>query len=98
MKKLNVIDLFSGAGGLSEGFSQTGKYEFLAHVEWEHPMVETLRSNLVDRWGYTEEDALKTVVEFDIQKTHELINGEWSDETKKMYEKYNHSLVVNKGL
>lgn len=98
MKKLNVIDLFSGAGGFSEGFLQSNKFHFLAHVEWEHPMVETLRKNLVKRWGYTEEDAKKAVIEFDIQKTDELINGKWSEETKKVYEKYNHDLLVNKGL
>lgn len=57
MKKLNVIDLFSGAGGFSEGFSQTNKYRFLAHVEWENPMVETLRVNLMKRWDSTENQA-----------------------------------------
>lgn len=33
MAKYTVIDLFSGAGGLSEGFMQTGAFDFLAHVE-----------------------------------------------------------------
>lgn len=33
MKKYTVIDLFCGAGGLSEGFHQTGYFDFLAHVE-----------------------------------------------------------------
>lgn len=49
MKKYTVIDLFSGAGGLSEGFHQTGSFDFLAHVEWKKPMVETLRNNLIKR-------------------------------------------------
>ena len=97
-KKITAIDLFSGAGGLSEGFLQTGKYEFLSHVEWETPMVETLRNNLVKRWGYTKEDAKNAVVKFDIQKTEELINGGWSKKTKKDYENINSSLIVNKGL
>jgi hypothetical protein len=57
MKKYNVIDLFAGCGGLSEGFLQSGRYNFLAHIEWEMPMVETLRNNLVKRWNYNEEDA-----------------------------------------
>lgn len=56
MKKFTVIDLFSGAGGLSEGFLQTNLFEFVAHVEWEMPMVKTLRKNLVNRWGYSEEE------------------------------------------
>jgi len=41
MRKFKAIDLFSGAGGLSEGFMQTGKFDFVAHVEWELPIVIT---------------------------------------------------------
>lgn len=98
MKKYNVIDLFSGAGGLSEGFLETNKFHFLAHVEWEHPMVLTLRNNLIKRWRYTEEQALKSVVEFDIQKTTELLSGNWSNETILSYAENNHPLFVSKGL
>ena len=98
MAKLNAIDLFAGAGGLSEGFLEQGKFNFLAHVEWEKPMVDTLRNNLVKRWNYTEEHAKKAVVLFDVQKTDELLKGNWSEETKQMYEKYNDNLIVSKGL
>lgn len=98
MKKLTAIDLFSGAGGLSEGFSQTGKFIFLSHVEWESPMVETLRNNLIKRWNYSQEDAKKRVIQFDIQKTEELINGVWLGELKKKYVKNNHPLIVKDGL
>lgn len=98
MKKLNAIDLFSGAGGLSEGFLQTGKYRFFAHVEWEMPMVNTLRNNLVKRWNYREDEAKKAVICFDIQKTDELINGNWSEETIKDYGRDNHNEVIQKGI
>lgn len=98
MQKITVVELFSGAGGLSEGFLQTEKYDFLAHVEWEHPMVETLRNNLISRWNFSEEKARRTVIEFDIQKTDELLKGKWSKETKELYEKKNHSIIVNTGL
>lgn len=98
MKKYTVIDLFSGAGGLSEGFHQTGSFDFLAHVEWEKPMVDTLRNNLIKRWGYNEDDAQKAVVLFDIQKTEELLSGNWIEETKKTYGDYNHKKVIEKGL
>lgn len=98
MKKYTVIDLFCGAGGLSEGFHQTGYFDFLAHVEWEMPMVETLRNNLIKRWGYSEDKAKKTVVLFDIQKTEELLNGNWSQDTIKIYGNYNHPLAIKKGL
>ncbi len=98
MKKYRVIDLFSGAGGLSEGFLQTGKFEFVAHVEWEKPMVETLRKNLVLRWNYTEEEAKKSVIRFDIQKVDELVNGNWSEETKAEYADDNSKEIIQKGI
>lgn len=97
-KKYTFIDLFAGCGGLSEGFLQTGKFEGLAHIEWEMPMVKTLRQRLIDKWKHSEEDALKRVIRFDIQKTAELINGKWSEETIKAYGKDNHPSIINKGL
>jgi len=98
MKKLTCLDLFSGAGGLSEGFLQTGKFDFLGHVEWEKPMVDTLRNNLVKRWGYSEADAKKSVIQFDVQKTDELFVGKWSEETKREYGKYNDEFIIENGL
>lgn len=97
-KKYTFIDLFAGCGGLSEGFLQTGKFEGLAHVEWESPMINTLRQRLVDKWNHSEEDAKRRVIKFDVQKTDELIYGDWSDETKSVYEKENHPEIVAKGL
>src|SRR5690606_25126832 len=43
MGKLNFIDLFAGAGGLSEGFIQAG-FEPIAHVEIESSACNTLRT------------------------------------------------------
>lgn len=97
-KKYTFIDLFAGCGGLSEGFLQTNKFIGLAHIEWESPMINTLRQRLIDKWGHSIEDAQKRVIKFDIQKTDELINGNWSDETKSIYEKENHPQIVAKGL
>lgn len=97
-KKYTFIDLFAGCGGLSEVFLQTGNYEGLAHIEWELPMVKTLRQRLIERWKYSEEDAIKRVIKFDVQKTTELFYGNWSEETKKLYETDNHPLIVKKGL
>lgn len=97
MKKFNVIDLFSGCGGFSEGFMQTQKFRFLAHIEWEKPMVDTLRENLIKRWNYSKEKAEERVIQFDIQKTDELINGNLSEEDIKLYP--NNSIkFLNKGL
>ena len=96
--KLTFIDLFAGCGGLSEGFLQSGKFDGLAHVEWEIPMVRTLRNRLTKKWDHSEEDSLKHVIHFDIQKTDELINGNWTSETINNYGNTNHKEVVNKGL
>lgn len=84
-RKYTFIDLFAGCGGLSEGFLQSGNYEALAHIEWELPMVNTLRKRIVDRWGGTEEDIKKKVVLFDIQQTDELIYGNWSQKSISEY-------------
>lgn len=85
MKKLNFIDLFAGCGGLSEGFLQSGHFNGLAHVEWEIPMVNTLRQRLIEKWGESIEEAKSKVIQFDIQKTEELIYGNWTDETMSLY-------------
>ena len=97
-KKLTFIDLFAGCGGLSEGFIMSGKYDALAHVEWEIPMVRTLRSRLEKKWKHSNEDAFKRVLHFDIQKTDELINGNWGEEAIKIFGETNHKAVIDKGL
>lgn len=97
MEKLTFIDLFAGCGGLSEGFLQSGHFEGLAHVEWETPMVNTLRKRLVDKWGESAEDSLKKVIQFDIQKTEELLFGNWSDDTIALYGR-NNALDSRNGL
>lgn len=39
---INIIDLFSGAGGLTEGF-RSQQYKILGHVEKEKAACETLK-------------------------------------------------------
>lgn len=46
MKKSNFIDLFAGAGGLSEGFINEG-FESLAYVEMDKDACETLKTREV---------------------------------------------------
>ena len=50
--KINVIDLFSGCGGLTDGFLQTGKYNTLAAVDWELATIQTLKNRLSLKWNY----------------------------------------------
>ena len=96
-KKYTFIDLFAGCGGLSGGFMESRHFKGLAHIEWEYPMVQTLRTRLITKWHESDEQAQKRVILFDIQRTDELLNGNWSQETKDLYAKYN-SLEAQKGL
>ena len=84
---INVIDLFAGCGGLTDGFVRTKAYKTLAAVDWEYPTVNTLRNRLSDKWGYTNVE--EKVIHFDIQRTEELINGFKDD-------KYGKSVGLNK--
>ena len=56
-RQYTFIDLFAGCGGLSEGFLESGHFKGLAHIEWEYPMVQTLRNRLVKKWNETFEQA-----------------------------------------
>lgn len=75
---LNSIDLFAGCGGLCDGFEQSGRYKTLAAVEWEKAPVEQLRNRLRKKWGM--QDATERVLQFDMQRSQELINGWNNDE------------------
>ena len=44
-KKYNVIDLFSGAGGLSQGFVQSG-YNVLAGIDFDDAALKTYAHNI----------------------------------------------------
>lgn len=46
MENLNFIDLFSGAGGLSEGFIRAG-FKPIAHVEIDKKACDTLETRLI---------------------------------------------------
>lgn len=45
IRKYNVVDLFSGAGGLSYGFKQTGRFHILAAAENNHNAQQTYKAN-----------------------------------------------------
>lgn len=72
-RKINFIDLFSGCGGLLDGFLQSGVFNHVASVEWEKAPVNTLRMRLKDKWKI--DDADNSVIRFDIQRTDELFDG-----------------------
>lgn len=97
-KALTFVDLFAGCGGLSEGFLQSNRFDGIAHVEWEKPMVDTLRERLVSYWGEAIEEAQKRVIHFDIQKTSELLYGNWSSSSTDKYGGTNSYDVLRKGM
>lgn len=49
MKALNYIDLFAGAGGLSEGFIRAG-FNPIAHVEMNKDACDTLKTRTAYHW------------------------------------------------
>ncbi len=75
-RRIKVIDLFAGCGGLSEGFMKSGLYNEIAAVEWLAPQVETLRYRMKTKWN--KKDADERVMRFDIQRHDELFAG-WDD-------------------
>ena len=73
MSKIRMIDLFSGCGGLVEGFMQTDLYEPTASVEWESAPVKTLRHRLKNKWNI--EHAEESSIWFDMQRIEDLFIG-----------------------
>jgi len=48
--KYRFIDLFAGAGGLSEGFIRAG-YEPIAHIEMDHYACDSLKTRAAFGFG-----------------------------------------------
>ena len=65
--KLNIIDLFSGCGGLSFGFEKTNGYETLAFLEIDKKCCETLTKN----FRHIE----KKIINEDIRQTDNVIGN-----------------------
>ena len=74
VRKLNFIDLFAGAGGLSEGFVRAG-YTPLAHIEMDHYACDTLRTRAAFHW-------LKSEDKLDIYKKYLYEKKEKEDGSK----------------
>lgn len=77
MKRIKMLDLFAGCGGLTDGFMQTGYYQDVAAVEWKKPQINTLRHRLITKWKI--KDAYESVLHFDIQREKELFEG-WNND------------------
>jgi len=77
VRKIKMLDLFAGCGGLTDGFLKTGRFTDVAAVEWLKPQVETLRNRLKTKWR--KKDAEESVLHFDIQREDDLFKG-WSND------------------
>lgn len=95
LKTLTVLDLFSGAGGLSEGFYRS-RFDFVAHIEVDKDSCETLKTRalyyLLFKKGKTHEyykylkgtrSREELFLEYDKEKTIEdsIVNEEISETT-----------------
>lgn len=74
--KLNFIDLFAGAGGLSEGFIRAG-FNPLAHIEMDKYACDTLRTRTAFHW-------LKEENKLDIYKEY-LYNKKEKENGSKLW-------------
>ena len=45
MKKYRIVDLFSGCGGISEGFYRTGKVDIVGAIDFEQSACNTYQQN-----------------------------------------------------
>jgi len=100
MSKLNYIDLFAGAGGLSEGFIRE-KFEPVAHVEMSAEAADTLKTriafhhfsqkkNLTKYYSYLQQDISRNELWDSIPQhlLESVINEEISNNTiESIFEK-----------
>ena len=70
----NFIDLFAGAGGLSEGFVRAG-YTPIAHIEMNHDACDTLRTRAAYHW-LRQNNQLEIYTQY-LYSKKEKENGKW---------------------
>lgn len=91
---LNIVDLFSGAGGLTEGFRYKGYYNFICHIEMDKDACSSLelrnayyylkkKNNLSPYYEYIQgkisRDDLYSIIPRDLTKN--ILNKEISNDT-----------------
>lgn len=89
-----IIDLFSGCGGLLEGFLQEGSYIPIASVEWKKEQIQNLRNRLLTHWNIED---VGSCIQMDIQRTNELINGWENDDEYQTSEGLDYYVNKNGG-
>ena len=91
---LNIVDVFSGAGGLTEGFRNRDYYNFICHIEMDKDACSSLKLRNIYHYlkeqnnlslyfeyiqGKISKDDLYSIVPSDITK--DILNKEISEET-----------------
>ncbi len=84
MRKLNFIDLFAGAGGLSEGFIRAG-FEPLAHIEMDKYACDTLKTRAAFHW-------LKSQNKLSIYKKY-LMEKQEMEDGQKLWQQVPESII-----
>jgi len=88
--KMNFIDLFAGAGGLSEGFVRAG-FKPIAHVEMNKDASDTLRTRSVYHW-------LKENKKINFYKDYLLSDNKRKEDFWKIGPNYIVNSVINKEI
>lgn len=92
---INIIDLFAGCGGLTDGFLQTNFFNTLAAVDWEFSAVKTLKNRLITKYNYSIDTVEKKILYFDIQNIDKLLYG-YNDEKYGKSDGFKNIIGTNK--
>jgi DNA (cytosine-5)-methyltransferase 1 len=90
MRKFNFIDLFAGAGGLSEGFIRAG-FQPIAHVEMNKEACDTIKTRTAYHW--LKENG-KTNIYYDYLKSEAKFKEElWKQLPKQLIDSIIHKEI-----
>lgn len=97
--KYSVVDLFAGAGGLSYGFLQTGKFSIKAAFENNHNAQKTYKRNHGNTSVYNDvADALSDDVKVKLGKVDVVIGGPPCQGFSNANRQKNHAISQNNSL
>jgi len=98
-QKYSVVDLFAGAGGLSHGFIQTGRYEIKAAFENNPKAQETYMQNHNETMIYNDvADALTDEIVNKLGKVDVVIGGPPCQGFSNANRQKNHAISQNNSL